>query len=439
MYYNSINNKLNIKNFINIFLKNIPKDKSLYFPFIIKKFNKIYINSLKKLNYLNFSFNIINKFINCISEEEIFLLLKNSYNKFYDKNIINFYNLENNSYLLNLNNGPTLTFKDIALQPLGIFLNFISKIINKKIIIFCATSGDTGSSAINSFKNYENIKLIIFHPFNMISNIQRKQMTTIIRKNIFNISILGNFDFTQYIIKNIFENIKKHKNYLFISVNSINWFRIILQTVYYCYSSLKLYTNKLINYYIPSGNFGNATSAFIAKKLGFPIGKIIVCNNDNNYLDNFFKKSLLLNKKLKSTISPAIDISIPSNFKRIFNKKKIKKKYINFYNNFFYSDTILNKTIINSIEYFFNIYKKIYDPHTITSITSFFNNNINNNNNIKFIVSTSYPIKFFYSIKKIIPNIKINLNIKNIFLLKEKYKIFNQNFKIIINYIKKII
>ncbi|AFP83987.1 threonine synthase [Candidatus Carsonella ruddii] len=435
MYYNSINNKLNIKQFCNIFFSNIPKNKTLFFPFKLPFFNNKYLNYLKKLNYVNFSFEISKLFLNNISDEDLYKILYNSYN---NKKFIKLEKISNENHLLNLNNGFTLTFKDIAMIPLSNLINYFSFKNKKKFIIFCATSGDTGASANNSFKNIKNVKIFTFYPFNMVSNIQRKQMSTLISKNILNYSIIGNFDISQYFVKKIFENIKNNEKIFLLSVNSINWFRIIMQLIYYCYISIKNYNEKKFNFIIPSGNFGNALSAYLSKKIGFPINKIIPCTNDNFYLDNYIKNNKIENILLKRTISPSIDISIPSNFIRLINKNFFKKKIINEINNDIFSDKIYNKHIINSIEYFYQKYNKIYDPHTITSISSFYkDNNDNNNNNNKIVVSTSYPIKFIFSIKKIIPNIKIKFNIKKIFSLKEKYKLFSQNFLVLINSIKK--
>ncbi|QLK14111.1 hypothetical protein [Candidatus Carsonella ruddii] len=228
MFYNSIKNKLNIKNFIDIFFSNLSKDKNLYFPVKIPKFNKKFIFSLKNLNYNNFAFSLLRIFLKDLEEEDIFLLLEMSYQSNFFNNVIKIDKIFNNNYLLNLNNGPTLTFKDIAMIPLGNLLKLLSLKYKKKFIVFCATSGDTGASANNSLKNIKETKIFTFHPFNMISNIQRKQMTILKNKNIFNISILGNFDISQFLIKKIFEKINNNKKINLISVNSINWFRIIM-------------------------------------------------------------------------------------------------------------------------------------------------------------------------------------------------------------------
>ncbi|MGK2912776.1 MAG: threonine synthase [Candidatus Carsonella ruddii] len=435
MFYNSINNKLDIKKFIEIFFTNIPKNKTLFFPFKFKKIKKKCFYYLKKLNYIDFSFEIIKNFIDNIDKENLYNIICKSYKNFNYNNVLSYENIYNENYYLNLNKGPTLTFKDIAMIPLSNLLNFFSNKIKKKFIIFCATSGDTGASANNSFKTFKKIKIFTFHPFNMIANIQKKQMSTILKKNICNISILGNFDISQHLIKKIFENINNNKNFFLISVNSINWFRIIMQVVYYCFFSLKIYNNNnKLNFIIPSGNFGNSLSAFISKKIGFPINKIIACTNDNYHLDNFIKNNIFLNLNIKKTISPSIDISVPSNLLRLINFLYINKKTMNNINKNFYSDKIYNKYIINSIEYFYNKFNKINDPHTITAYCSLFKN-IKIKNTV--IVSTSYPIKFIFSIKKILPNIKINLNIKKIFILKENYKIFSQNFFTLIKFIKK--
>ncbi|AFP84167.1 threonine synthase [Candidatus Carsonella ruddii HT isolate Thao2000] len=429
MYYNSINNKLNIKNFCDIFFTNIPKNKTLFFPFKIPFFRSKQLNYLKNLNYINFAFEISKLFLNNISDEDLYNILHISY---YNKKILNLIKLNNNNYLLNLNNGNTLTFKDIAMLPLSNLIKYFSFKNKKKMIIFCATSGDTGSSANNSFKNIINTKIFTFFPFNMISNIQKKQITTLNFKNIFNYSIIGNFDISQHFVKKIFENIKNNEKISLLSVNSINWFRIIMQIVYYCYISIKNFNNNKFDFIIPSGNFGNALAAVLSKKMGFPINKIISCTNDNFYLDNYIKNNKIENFILKKTIAPSIDITIPSNFIRLMNNNCLKKKTINDINKNVFSDKIYNKNIISSIEYFYQIYNKIYDPHTIISLCSLYKEKIDN----QIVVSTSYPIKFIFSIKKIIPNIKIKTNIKKIFFLKEKFKIYPQNFLIIINSIK---
>ena len=183
--------------------------------------------------------------------------------------------------MLELYPGPTLAFKDIAMQVIGLMYNNLD-LDQKKINVIVATSGDTGAAAISALKDKKNINIFVLHPHEKISSIQRKIMTSCESKNIFNIAVKGNFDDCQRIVKQMFNDEKFRKQINMSGVNSINWARIICQIVYYFYAYFKFSSS--INFSVPTGNFGDIYAGFIAKKMGLPIDKLIVATNENDIL-----------------------------------------------------------------------------------------------------------------------------------------------------------
>ena len=217
--------------------------------------------------------------------------------------------------LLELFHGPTLAFKDIAMQCIGNIYEEFNKENNEITNIVVATSGDTGAAAISALTNRKNINLFVLHPHNKISKIQRKIMTTIGGNNIYNIAIRGSFDDCQKIVKQMFADNIFRQTINMSGVNSINWARIIFQIVYYFYSFLKL-NNKKINYAVPTGNFGDIYAGYMAKKMGLPIDRLIVATNENDILQRVINRGIYKPTKVKASLSPSMDIQVSSNFER---------------------------------------------------------------------------------------------------------------------------
>ena len=259
-YISTRNTKKNFS-FKDVFLKGLAPEGGLFVPKKIPLFTTEEIEKLEKLSYNELAVKIISKFcIDEFTENEIKDLVINSYKNFRVKDVVKIKKIEK-IHLLELFHGPTLAFKDIAMQVIG---NMYEKILEKnnlKVNIIVATSGDTGAAAIDAIKDRKNMNIFVLHPDNKISDVQRKFMTTVSSKNVFNIALVGNFDECQKLVKAMFSDKKFSKSINMTGVNSINWSRIVMQIVYYFFSYFKV-ANKgeKINFSVPTGNFGDVYS-----------------------------------------------------------------------------------------------------------------------------------------------------------------------------------
>jgi len=316
MKYISTRSKEKEYSFGEVFLKGLADDGGLYVPKSIKKYNSAELSKLKKLNYNELSTEIISQFsADFISREELSSLINKSYSTFREKEVVKLSNFREIK-LLELFHGPTLAFKDVAMQFIGNLYEYYLRKNDKKINIVVATSGDTGAAAIDAIKGKSNLNIFVLHPNNKISSVQRKIMTTVEEKNVFNIAIDGNFDDCQNIVKQMFSDLEFSKSINMSGVNSINWARIIAQAVYYFYSYFKL-GKETISFSVPTGNFGDVFAGYLAKKMGLPIDKLIVATNENDILHRAISKGDYVSKEVKETLSPSMDIQLASNFERL--------------------------------------------------------------------------------------------------------------------------
>ena len=299
----------------------------MFIPKSAKKFTEGEIKYFRNLSYQDLAKKIIFPFLgDFMSENQLSEIIKKSYSVFRKDNVVHlpkdFHNaLEIN--ILELFHGPTLAFKDIAMQLIGNFYEHYLKKTNKKINIIVATSGDTGAAAIDSIRGKKNMNIFVLHPHDKISIVQRKIMTTTKEKNVFNIAIEGHFDNCQNLVKSMFSDQDFSSSINMSGVNSINWARIIAQSVYYFYAYFQsefvkqnLYKEP-INFSVPTGNFGDVYAGYLAKKMGLPINKLIVATNDNDILHRAISKGNYEVKKVFQTLSPSMDIQIASNFERL--------------------------------------------------------------------------------------------------------------------------
>ena len=316
MKYISTRSKKKEYNFGEVFLKGLADDGGLYVPKSVKKYSKEELSKLQKFNFNELSAEITSQFLgDFISKEELSSLIDKSYSKFREKEVVKISNI-GELKLLELFHGPTLAFKDIAMQFIGNLYEYYLSKNAKKINIVVATSGDTGAAAIDAIKGKPNLNIFVLHPNNRISSVQRKIMTTVEENNVFNIAIDGNFDDCQNIVKQMFSDLEFSKSINMSGVNSINWARIIAQAVYYFYSYFKL-GKETISYSVPTGNFGDVFAGYLAKKMGLPINKLIVATNDNDILHRAISKGDYISKEVKQTLSPSMDIQLASNFERL--------------------------------------------------------------------------------------------------------------------------
>ena len=222
-------------------------------------------------------------------------------------------------YLLELFHGPTLAFKDVALQFLGNLFEYLLERSGGHMNIVAATSGDTGSAAICGVRGMERIRIFVMHPDGKTSEIQRLQMTTVLDDNVFNLAVRGSFDDCQRMLKEVFNDLDFKDGCSLGAVNSINWARVLAQVVYYFYASLRVCRERgadRVRFSVPTGNFGDIFAGYIAAKMGAPIGKLVLATNENDILARFFNSGEYSCGEVVPTISPSMDIQVASNFER---------------------------------------------------------------------------------------------------------------------------
>lgn len=307
-------------NFEQVLLTGLASDGGLYVPESLPQFSADQIAGWAGLAYHELAFEVISPFVgDCIPENDLKAILADTYKGFSHPAIAPLIQLDRNEWILELFQGPTLAFKDFALQLLGRLLDYFLKKRNQRVVIMGATSGDTGSAAIEGCRSCDNIDIFILHPNNRVSEVQRRQMTTVLEDNVYNIAIEGNFDDCQDIVKASFRD----QSFLpdgmqLVAVNSINWARIMAQIVYYFYAGLSLGSPaKTMAFSVPTGNFGDIFAGYLAKKMGLPISQLVIATNKNNVLHRVMTDSVYARTELHQTLSPSMDISVSSNFERL--------------------------------------------------------------------------------------------------------------------------
>jgi len=455
MEYISTRNTQKTFSFKDVFLKGLAPDGGLFVPKKIPSYSSQELEKLRDLSYRDLAEKIILKFCSDeFSGAEIKNLVNNSYKNFRVQDVVSIKKLGKTN-LLELFHGPTLAFKDIAMQVIG---NMYEKILEKnnlKVNIVVATSGDTGAAAVSAIRDRKNIKIFVLHPDNKISEVQRKFMTTVNSSNVFNIALASNFDECQKFVKSMFADKDFSSSINMSGVNSINWSRIVVQIVYYFFSYFKISTkDEKINCSVPTGNFGDIYAGYIAKKMGLPINKLIIATNSNDILKRTVNTGIYKPLKVEHTVSPSMDIQVASNFERLIfdicscnsnktlklmndlNKQgefKLEKKELKKIRESFCSESLSEeetKSVIN------DVYKNqgmLIDPHTAVAIGAV--NKISLEGNI-VVLATAHPSKFSdvvmeeTSIKPELPE-----NLKNILVEKEKYEKLPKDLKKIQNYI----
>jgi threonine synthase len=306
--------------FEDVVLTGLAGDGGLYVPETLPEFSQEEIASWVSLSYQDLAFKIIEPFVDGeIPSDDLKKIINDSYANFRHGAIAPLVQTGHNEWILELFQGPTLAFKDFALQFLGNLLDYILKKRDQKVVVMGATSGDTGSAAIEGCRHCDNIDIFILHPNNRVSDVQRRQMTSVLENNVHNIAIEGNFDDCQNMVKASFGD----QSFLpegrqLVAVNSINWARIMAQIVYYFYSSLALGApHRAISYSVPTGNFGDVFAGYLAKKMGLPIDQLIVATNANDILHRCISENDHSKKDLIHSLSPSMDIMVSSNFERL--------------------------------------------------------------------------------------------------------------------------
>ena len=306
--------------FEDVLLTGLASDGGLYVPKEVPQFSLEEIESWRDLSYTELAHKVIYPFVEgSVDSESLQTMINEVYNSFGHKAVAPVQQIDHNEYVLELFHGPTLAFKDFALQMLGRLLDYVLERRHEKVVIMGATSGDTGSAAIEGTKACKNVDIFILHPNGKVSDVQRRQMTTVKGDNIYNIAIEGNFDQAQDMVKASFgyQAFLRGERKL-VAVNSINWARIMSQIVYYFYSALNLGGPvRPMAYSVPTGNFGDIFAGYMAKKMGLPIEQLIIATNSNDVLHRLMSKNQYEVRPLQHTITPSMDIAVSSNFERL--------------------------------------------------------------------------------------------------------------------------
>jgi len=455
MEYISTRNSQKNFSFKDVFLKGLASDGGLFVPKKIPSYNYQELEKLKNLSYEELAVKIILKFCDDeFNEKEVKDLVKISYKNFRVDDVVTIKKLGKVN-ILELFHGPTLAFKDIAMQVIGNMYEKILKKNNLQVNIVVATSGDTGAAAISAIRDRKNMKIFVLHPENKISEVQRKFMTTVNSSNVFNIALASNFDECQKFVKLMFADKNFSSSINMTGVNSINWSRIVVQIVYYFSSHPKIAKdNEKINYSVPTGNFGDIYAGYIAKKMGLPVNKLIIATNSNDILKRAVNTGTNKPLKVEHTVSPSMDIQVASNFERLIfdacscdsdkiiklmndlNERgefKLEKNELEKINKNFCSESLSEEETKSVIKEVYKNQKMLIDPHTAVAIGAV--NKISLEGNT-VILATAHPSKFSDVVMKetgIKPELPENL--KNILDKKEKYEKLPQDLKKIQNYI----
>ncbi|MFU8794451.1 MAG: threonine synthase [Dethiobacteria bacterium] len=417
-------------------VRGLAPDGGLFVP--ADKITAFDIAKLPNNSYQELANTIFKPFLSDYSDQEIEAAVHNAYNPraFDHPEITPLHRIDKKKHILELWHGPTYAFKDIALQILPHLLKTAMKKTggDDEIVILTATSGDTGKSALEGFRDIPGIKIIVYFPEKGVSKIQKLQMVTQEGSNVSVAAVKGNFDDTQRGVKDIFnDDILRARlaarGYRLSSANSINWGRLLPQIVYYFWAYLSLINKKYINlgdavnFTVPTGNFGNILAGYYAKCLGLPVNRLICASNQNNILTDFIKTGLYdSNRKLHLTLSPSMDILISSNLERLLfeltkhNAGKIADwmeglKSMGYYRvdkpimdeiqKLFYAGFANDINTVTTIKSVFDDYNYLTDTHTAVGL-SVLNNYLSNNNDSchNIILSTASPYKFASSVAR---------------------------------------
>ena len=440
--------------FESVFIKGLADDGGLFLPEKDYKFDEKDLSKLQSMSYYELATEIVHKFTgDFIEKDNLYELVKKSYSSFRSEEVVKLRKVGNFN-ILELFHGPTLAFKDIAMQLIGnLYEYYLSK--NENFInIIVATSGDTGAAAIDAIKGKKNLNIFVLHPHNRISSVQRRIMSTVKEKNVFNIAIEGNFDDCQNLVKAMFVDQNFSKKINMSGVNSINWARIVAQTVYYffCFFSLK---SKKLNFSVPTGNFGDIYAGYLAKKMGLPIDKLIVATNQNDILHRAISKGDYTSKKVSETFSPSMDIQLASNFERLIfeiqgcnsdktknimakvkeNNYKLDETSLKKINKDFLSEKLSEDETINEIKEVFKNHSIVLDPHT--AIGYGVAKKLKQDNSC-VILSTAHPSKFPEAIKNALgKNEELPPELRNVLKEEEKFEILENSLDQVKNYILK--
>ncbi|WP_207478050.1 threonine synthase [Arenibaculum pallidiluteum] len=319
MRYVSTRGQAPVLGFDDVLLAGLARDGGLYVPEAWPQFSPAEWRAMRGLSYPDLATRVMLPFVEGALDEATFApLVRGAYASFDHAAVTPLKQLDGGLWLMELFHGPTLAFKDVALQLLGRLFDHVLTRRGERVTIVGATSGDTGSAAIEACRDRAAIDIVILHPRGRTSDIQRRQMTTVLSPNVHNVALEGTFDDCQDLVKAMFNDAAFRDAHRLSAVNSINWARIMAQIVYYAHAALSLGApDRPVSFCVPTGNFGNVYAAYAARAMGLPIERLVVATNTNDILARFFASGAMEAAPVVPTISPSMDIQVSSNFERV--------------------------------------------------------------------------------------------------------------------------
>ena len=394
MYYVSTRGGIAPIQFSQSVLMGLAEDGGLILPRNIPRIGADTLASWRELSYHELAFEVMSRFIADIPANDLRRLINQAYSTFSTQEVTPLVHM-GNVHILELFHGPTLAFKDIALQFLGNVFEYLLEQNNSFMNILGATSGDTGSAAIYGVRGKQRINIFILHPHKRVSPVQEKQMTTVLDENVFNIAIHGSFDDGQAIVKKIFNSLDFKNTYNLGAINSINWARVLAQVVYYVRSCLHVLSHEKVtsvDFSVPTGNFGDIFAGYIAKKM-LPEGmirRLVLATNANDILSRFVKTGEYSLGQVVQTSSPSMDIQSASNFERYLyyltdsepdktrdlmkefgqNGKIDLSAYQEQVRRDFSGESVSEEEVVSTIAKYYSEFNYVLDPHTAVGVAA---------------------------------------------------------------------
>jgi threonine synthase len=321
MRYVSTRGSAPVLDFRGATLAGLASDGGLYVPESWPRLSAADIADLAGLSYAETAARIMAPFVgDSLTSQELRAMCEAAYGRFAHPAVTPLVQLDGQHWLLELFHGPTLAFKDVALQFLGLLFEHFLQEGDRHLTIVGATSGDTGSAAIDALAGRAHVDVFMLHPQGRVSDVQRRQMTTVLAPNVHNIAIDGSFDDAQALVKAMFADRPFAERFTLSAVNSINWARLMAQVVYYFYAAVRLGApERAVAFAVPTGNFGDVFAGYVAAKMGLPVAKLIVATNVNDILHRALSNGDYSVGKVTPTAAPSMDIQVSSNFERLLH------------------------------------------------------------------------------------------------------------------------
>ena len=426
-------------------LSGLAPDGGLYVPSSIPNVRE-HLDIWKTYDYVTLAEHIMALFIDDIERSKLRQLIQQAYKSFSKSSVVDIKHLpKTNIHVLELFHGPTLAFKDVALQFLAQVFEHILEERKSTMNVLGATSGDTGSAAISALQGHNNISVFMMYPHNKVSPMQALQMTTNASSNVHCLAVNGNFDDCQRILKSISQDNNTKNTLRLGAVNSINWARILAQVVYYFYSYFQLQTDKEVVFSVPTGNFGDILAGHYARSMGLPIKTLIAATNQNDILPKFFQTGIYERESTKESLSPAMDIQAPSNFERLLfdatnrEAEALTKSMQTFMDkgkcqfdlqhhafSAFTSYSISDQETLDTINKIYSDENYLIDPHTAVGVAAATQYHKDTQHPI-ICLSTAHPAKFPETIIRTLPNCTPTHQSLNALVGKTKYYTLMEN------------